>query len=259
MSESIESQVKKLIDDFANVKWDRYGRGVVEEGLSTAYSLALLGKDAVPTLIAALDHKKPFGVAVVATALGEIGDERAIQPLLAHFEKQSDSTAISQIASALNKFPVEAVLPTMKQALQLKNPRKVAHAVDWFSKKCVPGTVDLLIPLLKHKNKDVQTEVTFALGQCGDPKAVDPLLDLLKSGKNNVRLATALGRLKDKRAVDPLISLLNDPDQVDDIVEALGDIGDSRAIPAIEAIPVEPDDRWLREKINTALKKLRKE
>ncbi len=51
--------------------------------------------------------------------------------------------------------------------------------------------------------------------------------------------AKVLGEIGDARAVEPLIEILkstSDPGLQDSAVEALGKLGDSRAIPAIESI-----------------------
>ena len=51
-----------------------------------------------------------------------------------------------------------------------------------------------------------------ALGEIGDSRAVDPLIDMLKSQNWEVRkdAARALGEIGDSRAVDPLIAALKD-------------------------------------------------
>lgn len=57
------------------------------------------------------------------------------------------------------------------------------------------------------------TEVAaLALGEIGDPRAVNPLAEILSDDNWEVRssAAKALGKIGDDRAVDPLINLLRD-------------------------------------------------
>jgi len=69
------------------------------------------------------------------------------------------------------------------------------------------GDVDGLIAALKYSGAPA-----YMLGQLGDKKAVEPLLELLKSDSKDRRSkgACALGKFGDKRAAQPLISALED-------------------------------------------------
>lgn len=75
--------------------------------------------------------------------------------------------------------------------------------------------VDRYIQQLKDSNREVRAEAAKALGELGDPRAVDPLIPLLKDEVKLVRAraAEALGTLGDMRAVDPLIPVLKDEDE----------------------------------------------
>ncbi len=71
------------------------------------------------------------------------------------------------------------------------------------------------------------------LSRTGEPRAVPPLIDQLKSRCDTSRsnAAFALGELGDPRAVEPLIRALNSSDDLDylNIIIALGKLGDRRA------------------------------
>lgn len=87
-----------------------------------------------------------------------------------------------------------------------------------------------------------------ALGEIGDPRAVGPLSNLLKSGDTNLtdlrQAIEALGEIGDVEAVDPLIQVLvgddrkGDPDFLQSkAAKALGKIRDKRAVdPLIHAL-----------------------
>ena len=100
-------------------------------------------------------------------------------------------------------------------------------------KKNVKG----LIKALNYKKEEkVRRGAAEALGQLGDPRAVEPLIKALGDFDGSVceSAAKALGELGDDRAVDPLLKVLGD--SVDGFVcrrsaaEALRKLGDPRSV-----------------------------
>lgn len=104
------------------------------------------------------------------------------------------------------------------------------------------GDVQGLIKALNYeKDKTVCRDAALALGQIGDERAVEPLIDALKEGDRLMRrtAALALGEIGDERAVETLTDALKDSDKEarQAGAEALGKIGDSRVVePLIEAL-----------------------
>jgi hypothetical protein len=85
-----------------------------------------------------------------------------------------------------------------------------------------------------------------ALGNLGNPRAVEPLIVLLQSNDFDVVRAAckALGRLRDSRATMPLITLLDNNRFVGEAATALGEIGDSKAIePLSKMLGGDEDER----------------
>lgn len=77
----------------------------------------------------------------------------------------------------------------------------------------MPVTADRvgdLILDLKFGTPGVRSEAAHALGEIGDARAVDPLIDALQDEDRRVRerAARALGKIGDARAVGPLIEAL---------------------------------------------------
>jgi len=72
-----------------------------------------------------------------------------------------------------------------------------------------------LFEALRHKDDDVRENAAKALGQIGDPRAVDPLASALKDETSNVRqiAAYALGYIGDPKAVEPLTQALRDENE----------------------------------------------
>ena len=101
-------------------------------------------------------------------------------------------------------------------------------------------SVEPLINMLKYDMSDVRSAAAFALGKIGDSRAVEPLIKALGDADVRSDAIVSLGRIGDPRAVEPLILILNDTDSSlikEDILWALGTIGDPRATePLITAL-----------------------
>jgi len=107
--------------------------------------------------------------------------------------------------------------------------------------------VERLIPLLTDSTLMVRMRAASALGEIKDPRAVEPLVAMLKATQDNligrqsaVSAARALGDIKDPRAVEPLITALNggygyDSDLRENAALALGQIKDPRAVKSLLA------------------------
>jgi HEAT repeat protein len=107
-----------------------------------------------------------------------------------------------------------------------------------------PAAVQPLIDALSDTSTDVQYVAAKSLGMLADPRAVDPLIGKLKSEEKWVRRGAAhsLGLIKDKRAVDPLIALLADPhhDVRAQAAWSLGRLGENRAIESLKPLLQDP-------------------
>ena len=140
-----------------------------------------------------------------ADALGELGDSRAVQPLI----------------EALEDGYVD---------------------VRWKAAKAL-GLIDgrePVLPLIRSLEDDspwVRMGAAWALGKIGDPRAVEPLIRLLDDTKPRVRrmAAWALGRIGNPRAREPLLRLLGDADRDVRVAgrQALDEIGTEREIPSV--------------------------
>jgi protein-tyrosine-phosphatase len=144
-------------------------------------------------------------------ALGDLGDDRAVDPLIA---------ALGQSQ--------EIPLVWVREAI-VRSLGKIGDA----------RAVEPLIAELTDSDSGVRETAIASLGQIGDVRAVEPLIAVLGEPFHTLREAAirSLGELGDARAVEPLIAVLGD--RSDSLREAaataLGAIGDPCAADPLTA------------------------
>ena len=207
---------------------------------------------------------------------GRTKDERAINPLIAMFSEQDqnlrdqasfalssyrtpqarkallaslnskDKQVRSCAARALAQSKTPEAIPELLKALKDPNEvirREAADSLYWSHDRRV---VQALIDSLAHDKADhVQGAVSRALSMLNDPRAVVPLIRLLKDDDPDVRFraAFAISHSKDPRIISPLIALLSDSDRSSrySAAKALGESGDRRAVGPLIAAMNDPD------------------
>ena len=111
------------------------------------------------------------------------------------------------------------------------------NALDRRLAKIGEPTVPPLIRALTDKDTGVVKLAAKALGDIGDRRAVEPLIQALKDQEVADTVAWALGQLGDPRAIGPLADLLGNLVLHDIAVRALASIGDERALgPLMQAL-----------------------
>ena len=181
------------------------------------FSISLLemigDRRAVPALIRLLDRDagaRGFSMrGAAASALGEIGDARAVEPLLGLL-KDSDRDVVARAVSALGEIgDHRAIKP--------------------------------LLALLKSPQSDLRSWAAIALGRFGDWTLFDPLFTGLKNVSNSderQRFLFALGGTKDPRAFGILRSAFQDNEGSTKrtAIRGLARLGDAHAIGLLESI-----------------------
>jgi HEAT repeat protein len=176
----------------------------------------------VEPLIEALNDKEIQVRLRAADTLGEIGDARAVDPLIRSLKEDSNSLVKGSAARALGTIgDVKAVEPLI-DSLNIKSTHSdcdlsedIAIALGRIRDR---RAVDPLIKCLQdYRNgfEFLRRAAAEALGKIGDKRAVEPLIEALKDGCPSVRSYTAwaLGEIEDKKATDPLINALRDEDE----------------------------------------------
>ncbi len=164
---------------------------------------------AVEPLIAALKDSHTIVQWNVVEALEKIGDARAVNPLIAALKdsywqvQERAAVALGNIGDAHAAVPLIAAL---KGRWDLQERAAVAL------ERIGTAAVEPLITALKDKECNVRERAAVALGNIGDARAVTPLLAALKDDHQGVReyATVALGQIRDASAVEPLIANLKD-------------------------------------------------
>lgn len=175
-----------------------------------------------------------------ACALGDIGDQRAVSPLIDairnYYAGDAGFGALFKIGGRLVGDSLVALLRDHGESAWTR-----ASAVGTLGRLGDSRTFDAIIAALRDPTREVRWRAPDALCGLGNLRAVDPLVAVLHDEKDEIRSAAAraLGFLRDHRALDALVAGLRDGDENVRMSSAiaLGNLGDPRATkPLIEAL-----------------------
>ena len=170
--------------------------------------------------------------------LGEMGDERCVEPL-ARGLRDGDWQVREVAIEAMGQVGSPAV-DTLLKLLRDWDVRK--YAILSLGKIRDERVLDPLVQQLK--NDEFKDDAINALVELGEP-SVPKLIVALKDKDENVRKSAvlALGRIKNNDAIDPLIQMLSDKDWFTRLTAAaaLESIGDERGREAIKPLMKDPD------------------
>lgn len=174
-----------------------------------------------------LEHKDPQVQYEAAEALGNIGDEKAIGPLITALKRDEFSGVRWKAAEALSKIGNPAVEPLIA-TLQYADDDVRWKAAIALGEIGNPDAVEPLIHLLSDDDRFVRSRAAHALSMIGDA-AIGPLIHALQKGEPGVRwgAAMALGKTKNPITVEPLILALADEEAMvrAEAASALASIG----------------------------------
>jgi HEAT repeat protein len=161
-------------------------------------------------LIRLLSHKDPDIQYEAAGALGDIGDPRAVDPLITALKNDEFSGVRWKAAESLSRIGPPAV-DALIGALQHSDDDVRWKAAIALGEIGDQRAIEPLTGLLRDDDRFVKSRAAAALGMIGEP-AVPPLISALREGDGNLRwgAAIALGKIRDPRAIEPLIRALTD-------------------------------------------------
>ena len=195
-------------------------------------------KDEVEIQIDLLNDKDWFRRKEAAITLGEMGDERAVAPLITALrdnewnvrEAAEDSLAmigspaVEPLIKALREYQIRRyvikVLGRIKDERVL-DPLFVQLRNEEFKDDATAALVDVGLPaverltaVLNDKDRNVRKHAVLALGAIGIPEAVELLIEATKDEEWEVRMAAiaSLDAIGDERGKPAIKALMKDPD-----------------------------------------------
>jgi|WetSurSiteA1Bulk_404760.scaffolds.fasta_scaffold01384_8 HEAT repeat protein len=188
----------------------------------TVEALKKIGRPAAEPLIQSLKSDDIRVRINCVMLLREIGDKRAVEPLIEMLQFHSDDVAVDSIrlrlesATALGRIRDPLAGPALINALRDTSPQ-VRERAALALQELGPAVADQLIKVLMDENLNVRVNAARILGEIKDAGSVEPLIQALlvdmdedKSWLFRVEAAKALGKIKDPRAIESLNMLLSD-------------------------------------------------
>ena len=196
------------------------------KGLYTGYDLDMpainglfeIGYATVEPLVKCLDNDDTRVQANAIYALGKIGDERAIQPLVNHLPSASLELR-SRISDALIKIG-RASIPALVKMLDNKD-RELKWIAAYSLAQIGPDAEAALLNTLKQRGSQASEEIIYALGIAGKKDSFDPLYNIYLATPDDsvkawstIALASIISSnynyIADKKAADKFLNELGD-------------------------------------------------
>jgi HEAT repeat protein len=184
--------------------------------------------------------------------------ERAIALAARHLAPETlgrfvgnDENAVLRNAalSALEKQGPYAV-PHLMSLSRGSNAEVAMFAVQILSRIKDPSTVQALLPLVEHPDSNIAQAAIEGLGALRAREAVPGLLRLLSADLwLQFAAVAALGEIGDERAVQPLLEAIPNEMLAEAAVEALGKVGSAEALPRLLALLADHDRLPLRDQV----------
>ena len=229
-----------LRDTIVNELWSLYQTAefapLIEKAINV---LALIKPDTIiDSQIKELGAKDSYVRLSAVDALGRIGSEKAIEPLINALNTDTDSDVRLSAADALGSIGSEKAIELLINALSTDTDSYVRlSAADALGSIGSEKAIEPLInALFTDTDSYVRRSAAYALGSIGSEKAIESLINALSTDTDSdVRLsvADALGRIGSEKAIELLINALStdtDSDVRRSVAEALGRIGSEKAI-----------------------------
>lgn len=162
--------------------------------------------------------------------------ERIGSILVNKLRDEQDNLVKDQIIYGIKTLEVREAIPLLMESLRTGKYCHKSQAAELLGIMKVNDAVPLLIEGLKDEsNSLISLRSAEALGRIADKRAVEPLIDLLRTGRWGETAAIPLAQIGDKRAIQPLMEKLRkEPFLVWNVAQALMMLDAREAIPLIE-------------------------
>jgi HEAT repeat protein len=211
-----------------------------------------IGKTATLPVIGRLDSKDKEETKLAIRILGEIKDNRAVQPLIGLINRD-DYNIRSDVCESLGRIADTTAFTDV--SLRMEDTVEVVRkcAAVALGKMKDNHAIPYLARGLSDQHFSVRMSSANSLVEMGKPSIKSLLFLLDHSGAPTLHLAIeSLGKLKCEEAVPSLLEKLKDEDWATRAfaVEALGEIGDQRGILAVKKMAKEETHPFVLSKID---------
>lgn len=207
-------------------------------GADARHKLVEIGKPAIPKILEVVQDKTKDGrmrYLLILEVLPQIKDERTLEPLVAILGDENEQVGLRSVAAlALACLKDERSVDPLLRALESEHGEIRESAARVFFGFHHPRAVKPLIEMLRDESAGATA--ARALGLIGDPRAIEPLIEVVEDHTNS-EAVIALGYFSDERSIELLKRILKDDEYKDwrtGIVESLGRLG--QVEPLIEAL-----------------------
>jgi HEAT repeat protein len=232
-------------------------------------SAAALGKsqdrEAVPPLLAATQDSDADVREEVVKSLGLLRDDQAVTMLLTTLKDPVESVREESIFALLSLY-VEPGTELVTTRLAKKVYKKMNPFSDQVGTdptvvetyvKVAPAVMDGIADRLNDSSPSIRLDAAKALGVLRAQSAIPKMLEAMKSGDSNLKIAVlrSLYKTKDPAVDEQIMPYLNDSesDVRDETILTLGLLRSHKALPAIQKIYDENPNSKLRGKALQAI------
>jgi len=207
-----------------------------------------MDREAVPPLLAAAQDSDAEVREEVVKALGVLRDEQAITMLLTTIRDPAESVREESLFALLNLYgePGKEFVVTRlaKGAYRKMNPFSDQVGTDPTViepyVKVAPAVIDGIAERLIDSSLSIRLDAAKALGILKAHSALPKMLEAMKTGDSNLRIAIlrSLYKIKDPSVDEQILPYLNDSekDVRDETILTLGLLRSRKALPAIQKI-----------------------
>jgi HEAT repeat protein len=176
-------------------------------------SLARAGTPAVADLCHVLEHERTNETRLAAAVDALVDSVGDVEPAVLALAERTETTAVvCDVAQILGRRKSRDAIPVLARWSAHADDNVAVAALEALGRIGGPASIDPLLVAVRTQNFFRTFPAIAVLGESGDPRAVAPLIDLLREPHYTAEAASALGRSGQLGAVAPLARLLVDAD-----------------------------------------------
>jgi len=237
----VRKAVVKALDELCWVPDDKYTEAQYNLAKKNYKKCIEIGKPAVNLMINILEKAEDQDIETIQEiirALGKIGDVKSTGVLISYLKDNNNDIRNAAVEALIDIGPVASV-NILKELNETKEEKTKDALVKVIGDIGDEQSALTLIELFIKEKASIKATIASALGKIKCKEAVVPLIDVIrdKSGGRQVveNSIVALGEIGDRRALEPLLDIMHEGQylmgKVKNITaQALGKIGDERAV-----------------------------